>query len=662
MEILAWIILILSASIFLWILIQTMRGLLWNQKLNQYKGRHDIEKMPLRPQALLKKSYGLVLSSLLIVTVAFSGMLSGTKIPDGKTLVNAVPIASGAHLKQLIADYNSNSYYNNVLTPSPSDSLESAADQKTATRDYIGTNVQVEGVDEGDIIKTDGNQIYYASRYQNKIQVITVGDDGDAILENTFDLGNMYTDSIYLTEKYLVVIGYTYEHISMPKSELDYVYFYFQTYTGSVMIYDRETREVAYRLDTTNNFYQHRLMGDEENGYALFLVGNQNVYGDDPRPYFTTYSGDQKSSDPMNYEDIYYTPGTPVDSMTVIAGIDFDDFTVNSKAYLGGVNLIYASQDAIYTTQAYYDYNLFEMKNYSQIIKYDLDVDLAQVNYVGQVQVDGYINDSYWMDEYEGHLRVVTSSWNPIINRLYVIKEDSETDAMEIVGSITKGLGKEGETVKSVRFNGDTGHVVTFRQMDPLYRIDLTDPKNPTIVGEIEEPGFSTYLHIWNEEHHAIGFGFTADLDGSVTGMKISAYDTLESEVLDTFELGSYVEGKDGYYYSYSEASYNPKAMMISPSHMIFGFPVMSYGYDWVTNQHIYESYYYIFMIDFNQENVDDILQKPIIIASDISNDYMPIERGIYIDQIVYTFSSGQMTSYDLVTNTYLQTIEFDSK
>ena len=101
---------------------------------------------------------------------------------------------------------------------------------------------------------------------------------------------------------------------------------------------------------------------------------------------------------------------------------------------------------------------------------------------------------------------------------------------------------------------------------------------------------------------------------------------------------------------------------MISPSHMIFGFPAVGYGYNYETNQSVYESYYYIFMIDFNQSNVDDILQKPIIIASDISETYMPIERGIYIDQVIYTFSSQSMTSYDLATNTYLQTIEFMSK
>lgn len=657
MQILGWIILILASSMFMWILIQTIRGLLWNHKLNQYKSRHDLERIPLRPQMLLKKSYGLVLSSMLVVMVAFSGMLSGNRIPDGKTLINAVSIQSESHLKQLISQYNQNTFYRDVLAPTAEADMNTSGNK--AERDYIGTNVQVEGVDEGDIIKTDGYQIYYASRYHNEIQVLSIGDDKEANLEDTIKLGDIYTDSIYLTEKYLVVIGYKYEFFPMPKTELDYVYFYFQTYTGSISIYDRETREVVYQLDTTTNFYQHRLMGNEESGYALFLVGNQNVYGEDPRPYFTTYDGDQKSSNPIPYHDIYYTPGTPVDNMTVISGIDFDDFTLNSKAFLGGVNLIYASEEAIYTTQSYWEYDLFQTKNYSQIIKYNLNIDKAEVDYAGQVQIDGYINDSYWMDEYEGYLRVVSTTWNPIINRLYIIKEDQDTDAMEIVGSITQGLGKEGETVKSVRFNKETGHVVTFRQTDPLYRIDLSDPKNPIIVGEIEEPGFSTYLHIWNEEHHAIGFGFTADLDGRVTGMKISAYDTLASQVLDTFELGSYEEGREGYYYSYSEASYNPKAMMISPSHMIFGFPVVGYGYDVETGLHRYESYYYIFIIDFSQE---DILQKPILIAQDATTDYLPIERGIYIDQVIYTFSNNQMTSYDLVTNTYLQTIDFKSK
>jgi len=661
MKTLGWIIMIASALIFLWIFIQTIRGLMWNRKLNMFKEKHNIERMPLRPQGLFKKSYGLILSSLLIITVAFSGMLSNVQIPDGKTLVNAIPVESAKHLRQLIEDYNTNTYYKNTLFPNFS-GAESSMDGIAESRDYIKTNVQVEGVDEGDIIKTDGYQIYYASRYHNEIQILTINDNKEAILEDTIKLGDMYTDSIYLTEKYLIVIGYTYQYFAMPESELDYMYFRFYSYTGTVVIYDRESREIAYQLETTTNFYQHRLMGDENSGYALFLVGNQNVYGEDPVPYFTTYVSGEKNTIPMDYHDIYYIPGTPVDNMTVITGIDLDDFTVNSKAFLGGVNLIYASNDTIYTTQSIWEYDLLETKNYTQIIKYNLDIDLATVSYAGQAQIDGYISDSYWMDEYEGYLRVVTTSWNPIVNKLYIIREDADTDKMGIVGSITSGLGKEGETVKSVRFNEDIGHVVTFRQTDPLYRIDLSDPANPMIVGEIEEPGFSTYLHIWNHEDHAIGFGFTADLDGRVTGMKISAYDTLNSIILDTFELQGYVDGETEYYYSYSEASYNPKAMMISPSHMIFGFPVVGYGYNYETNQSVYESYYYIFMIDFNQSNVDDILQKPIIIASDISETYMPIERGIYIDQVIYTFSSQSMSSYDLATNTYLQTIEFMSK
>ncbi len=92
--------------------------------------------------------------------------------------------------------------------------------------------------------------------------------------------------------------------------------------------------------------------------------------------------------------------------------------------------------------------------------------------------------------------------------------------------------------MKSVRFNGDLGYVVTFEQKDPLYTIDLSDPTEPTIVSAIEEPGYSTYLHVWNEEgNQLIGFGFSADEQGFVTGLKISAYDTALTEPLASYQL-----------------------------------------------------------------------------------------------------------------------------
>lgn len=660
MQVFGILLIIFSSLMFLWVLFQMVRSIIWQSRLQKYQVHHEIKGSGLSFRHLFQQSYGLILSSALILMVVFSGMLAGVPTLDGRKLTNAIQVKSESHLLELIQANERQVYYRNFFNVGGMMPEATSDSQKSSTeRDYIKTNVQVEGVDEGDIIKTDGYQIYYASRYQNHIQIITIGDHYEAILEESLDLGQMYTDAIYLTEEYLIVIGYIYEMFPMIRSEHDYYHFGFFSQTGAILVYDRESLDVVYRLDTTNSFYEHRLYGNEEKGYALYLVGNQSIYGDEKRPIYTTYDGNEKRTYALSYDQIFYTPGTPIDGMTVITGIRLGEFTEDTKAYLGGMSLIYASEDAIYTTQNIYEYTLVSQKTTTQIWKFGIDIMDASVTYIGQGKVDGSIQNSYWMDAYEGHLRVVTSEFSPINNYLFILKDSDDTDQMEVVGSITKGLGKPDETVKSVRFSGNLGRVVTFRQMDPLYTIDLSNPANPVIIGEIEEPGFSTYLHIWNQPHHAIGFGFTATDEGVVTGMKISAYDTSIDLVLDTYELTQDGFSEIGYSFSYSEASYNPKALMISPSHMIFGFPVVRYGYDYQTQTMTYQSMYFIFTIDFDQDDPNDILKKPAIISAEVVENYLPIERGIYIDGYIYTFSSVGVQVYHLETHTTIASVSF---
>ncbi|MBE0701255.1 MAG: beta-propeller domain-containing protein, partial [Acholeplasmataceae bacterium] len=218
-----------------------------------------------------------------------------------------------------------------------------------------------------------------------------------------------------------------------------------------------------------------------------------------------------------------------------------------------------------------------------------------------------------------------------------------------------------GESVKSVRFSGHFAYVVTFRQIDPLYTIDISEPTLPIITNEIEEEGYSTYLHVW-DQHHLIGLGLSADPFGVVTGMKLSAYsDDDKTEPLTTFFINDLDE--DGKYsYGYSEAIHNHKAIMVSPSHGIFAFPVMVWHYWYESGQYHYGylSYYMVFFIDFEATEPSDIISSPIIIEHDVSETYNQVDRGIYIDGIVYTFSFHQMVSYDLETDTVFENYFYD--
>jgi len=672
-----WVTLGVMGLIGLYFGAQLIRDVVWNKKLTNFQKTLGDVVVKAPTLFWIKRSYGVVIAGLFMCATIFSGAFSIPLTLDERVLINAKPVSSEAKLRELLSSQQTGGFFNGWFRNTAIDSemapqegaMDDYSGNETAKRDYIGTNNQVDGLEESDIVKTDGNMIYYASRYQNQIRIFTIENDGLATLEETLDLGNLYTDSMFLTDQYLIVIGYTY---TMSPYKYDAAYdmigWAYVSYTGSVVIYDRDTMDIVYDLQTDANFYQYRLINN-----ALFLIGNKYMHNDELRPVFTQTIGEDQTTSFLDYDQIYYFDDVPAYGMTVFTGIDLDTFELNSKAFLGNVNQIYADTDSLYTTFSFTKTSGFVegwlgYTTQTQIMKFNLNTEIATFEYIGHGLVDGYIENQYWMDEYDHYFRVVTSSWNPITNRLFVLSESASDDQLNIVGSITSGLGKINETVKSVRFNGNTAFVVTFEQTDPLYTIDLTNPTQPKIISAIEEPGYSTYLHVWNDEgNQLIGFGFTADSNGRVTGLKISAYDNTHTEPLETYQLNA-TDEEGVWSYSYSEASYNPKALMISPDHGIIAFPVMS----WTSRQiglyeyeYPYASQFLIFYIDFT--NSEKIISDPIVIEHPESPYYFGIDRGVYISQDgaspfenVYTFSSLGMVSYNLLTGQVSQTITFE--
>jgi len=189
------------------------------------------------------------------------------------------------------------------------------------------------------------------------------------------------------------------------------------------------------------------------------------------------------------------------------------------------------------------------------------------------------------MDEYNGHLRVVVTidehsrttftdeSWG-FVNTRYNL--DNRANALYILDLDLNITGKiedlaPDESVKSVRFTGNTGYFVTFRQVDPLFTVDLTDPGNPVIMSELKIPGFSQYLHPWTDGL-LLGLGQDADVNtGWTTGLKLSMFNTGNPH--DVTE-----QHKLKLDYGWSAALYNHKAVLVSESRNLIGFPADS-GY-----------------------------------------------------------------------------------
>ncbi len=649
MTVLGWIVISVFSVLALLITTKAIVEFIWNRRLNAFKVSEHISKVKMPVERWVKYGYSLALSAAVIVVSVFSGMFSPVVPLGDKTLVNANRVGNEVTLNHLINDYLRDSGNYNYY---PEFGAEDLADVPTAeSRDHTDTNVQVEGVDEGDVLKTDGYRVFYAPRYYNVIEVLDIEDDHTMTHVESMVIDDFRVDSLYLTDDYLVVIGYRYEEMIYPMDTLDmYWGFYFYEQTASIIVFDTDTLEEVYRLETDLSFIDHRLIDN-----TLYIVSTKWFYIDqEPRPEFDETVNGETSKSYLSYMDMYYFDDVPASSMTVITSLDLNTFTQSSQGFIGATSQIYVTENSIYSYYTNYNYTEtaegYDYNIETNIVKYHINQENQTIDYVASTSIEGIVEDRYWLDESGDYLRVVTSrSWwgNDLQNSLYILKENPETDTFDLVSLIDENIGHENEHVESVRFHGDYVNIVTFERTDPLYTFDLSDPENPVMLDNpIEEAGYSEYLHIWDQSNHVLGLGFLdANEDGRIDGMKLSAYDTNTGTILDT-DPYPYEDGT-GWRYSYTEAMYNPKALMVSVDLGLFGFPMVSYHYDNETYNYTYHTSFVVYQIDFSQNNV---LGEPIIIEHESTDWYNQVDRGVYIDGYIYTFSAHEILSYNLST------------
>lgn len=249
-------------------------------------------------------------------------------------------------------------------------------------------------------------------------------------------------------------------------------------------------------------------------------------------------------------------------SETSILRVDFEDGfdPADTTTVVAEAGTVYASAATLYLAATKWvpviDQQRVVAEDWSTAVHaFDLRGDGAAVH-VGAGEVPGSTLNQYSLSEYDGHLRIATTEGTPwgggseSESGVRVLRLDG--DQMVEVGAVT-GLGKT-ETIQSVRFMGPVGYVVTFRQTDPLYVIDLSDPTAPAAVGELKIPGFSSYLHPVGEGR-LVGIGRDADLEGQDQGLLVSLFDV--SDPTAPKQLQTYTE-RD----AYSSAGSDPKAFL----------------------------------------------------------------------------------------------------
>ncbi len=298
------------------------------------------------------------------------------------------------------------------------------------------------------------------------------------------------------------------------------------------------------------------------------------------------------------------------------------------------------------------EYDLKKQLEDRKTIIHKISIDSGKINYEKKGEVNGALLNQFSMDEFEGNLRVATTInvWaNEQIqyNNVYVLDENMKT-----IGKIEE-IGKD-EKIYSTRFIGERLYMVTFQQIDPFFVIDLSNPKNPEVLGKLKIPGYSDYLHPY-DENHIIGIGKeteTNEYGGTITkGLKIALFDVSDVEnpkLVDKYEIGD--RGTD------SLALHDHKAFLFSSTKNILVLPVTEitektkkgmYAYD-------YKIWHGAYVFDVSKDGFE--LKGKVKHSSSTSSYYnwwnqASVLRSLYMDNNLYTISNKYVKINDLGNN-----------
>lgn len=530
----------------------------------------------------------------------------------------------------------------------------------SSTKEYSTTNVQVENVDEADTVKTDGNYIYHVTNGKiliiraDNLEMISIIDEGKFEEKNK----RFSIQEIFINENYLVALGNEIQYqetktqtVSIGEVVEDLVD-NIVTDTASVRssqtakakvynISDRKNPVLEREVALSGYYSNSRMIGD-----YVYFISKQNAYyttfmnDEEILPYYKdSVKTDEKAT--INYSDIAYFEGTNNYNYTLIAGFNIKNKEeISLEAFLGASDTVYASEKNLYLSQVTYGPHYYRAEK-STIYKFNLDKGRIVLQCKGEV--DGDLNNQFSMDEYDGNLRIATTSYNEeneSTNQLYILDKDLKEIAK--IEDLAKG-----EKIYAVRFIGKIGYIVTFKEIDPLFVIDLSDPTAPVVKGELKIPGYSSYLHPYDETH-IIGIGYNTKSNGygGVTNanMKMSMFDV--SDLENPKEMFSVDIGGD---YAYSEITSNHKALFYHKDRSLIGFPVTfrEYGASRNTDNFV------LYKIDLENgfQEYGHIQQK---------NYYKTnIDRAIYIGNTLYTLADSQMVSYNLDTMEKLEELVY---
>lgn len=626
--------------------------------------------------------------------------------------------------------------------------------EKSGSNDFSETNVQVEGIDEADIVKTNGEGIFVSSA--NNVFLLKAYPASDSKVMSVIKLDNRATN-LYLQDNYLIIFGSANNFYNTRRTNsLSFIPRSSYTFVKVFDISDLANPELVKDWKFEGNYSDSRLASGKL--YMITNYHNYSTYSDIDNFFPQILEGDKELAvfceDGVNClrPNIYYFPQPYQNyNYTNIFTIDLNDDDLNmdmSSFLLNSASDIYMSHDNLYLTYSKYlnhnqikeevirslvfsylsiedkekisaieevdgfilskeekDFKISQIINlhlaslnkeeqtlweenimsalrdkykelkdkFEQTIIHKISLQGDSLIPVAQGEVSGRVLNQFSMDEYEGNFRIATTySAN---NYPYYLRDSEEYDSLKSdnqlyildkdlqeISSI-KNLAP-GERIYSARFMGSRAYLVTFEQIDPLFAIDLSNPKTPKVLGELKIPGFSNYLQAYDEDT-LIGFGKDTYLDERgnvrVEGLKLSLFDVSDPKNLQ--ELDTYIAGNSG---SSSYVLNDHKALLFSKDKNLLVLPA--------TIRKDGENY----SDSFRGALVFSIVNKKFNLRSRIShqldnlnNFNSQIKRSLYIDDNLYTFSDSlvRINSLDDLSeiksvnlNTFLKDYEIISR
>ncbi len=550
--------------------------------------------------------------------------------------------------------------------------------EEDGSGDFGKTNQQEKEVEEGDILKNDGRYLYQVidgngedvDGYQIQI-VDTQG--GLAETARIGGFGNGSIGNIYLWEDTLVAIecGWaSYDGNGLEDAAsgaVNEVAAVDTAASGSgsapyskIHIYDIKDRANPKNIHTftVKGDYRDSRISD---GYLYFFAGYD---ADRPKTEqeYQAYIPEMDGST-MEADRIYLPKDADTASYLVMASVNMakPDRFIDTKAIVARGDRFYVSKENIYIADNKPIHYTAVGEQTDTTAIYRFSYQEGKIEKAAEGTVKGMLRDDFAMNEYKGYLRMVTTVQSYTIEQItddisgeiigYDTMDSSTTNSLYVLDPDLKVTGQieglaEDERIYSARFMGDSGYFVTFRETDPLFSVDLSNPKEPKILGELKISGFSEYLHFW-EKDLLLGIGMEADEHtGNTEGLKISMFDISNpADVKEKSKL--HLPEVD-----YSDALYHYKAVLADPKKNIFGFQTETYGYEvegFGVSSEYRERYQYLV---YTYEN-GEFRQ---LLSIDYSSDAYPYTvRGTYIkDTFYFMCTNGRVEAYRLTDGSKL--------